>query len=88
MTLDEKACEEPRRFIPQQLAILDKWLGQKEWLAGDNLSIADFYAYAYLELSGDLHVDLTPYENVKNWCCKMEVRDSIRRCKEIQAKAA
>ena len=50
------------------LAILDRhWLARREWIAGDTMTIADYFGVSILSLGELVRFDLSPYPNVKRW---------------------
>jgi len=85
---DPAACEEPLHYANQQLEVLDRWLGQNRWLAGFDLSIADFYAFAYIEYADRVGLDLAKYPEVRRWRDAIAGREAIRRAGELLNKAA
>lgn len=51
----------------ETLKIIDHHLEGREWLAGDNPTIADVACYPYIYLAEDAQIDLQPYPNVETW---------------------
>ena len=78
----EAACEEAAKFATQQLKFLDAWLANSARLTGERLSIADLFAFAYLEQVHALGFSLESYPRVKAWLDRMEARPGIRRARE------
>ncbi len=76
---DPKVCDEATNFALQQLAIIDGQLERTGYLTGGTLSIADFFAFAYVEQVGPLEFSLDDFPNVENWLGKLESRESIAR---------
>ena len=54
------------------LAVLEKHLGQHDWLVGERATIADLACYPYLMLAPDGGVDLSPYPGVRAWFERIE----------------
>lgn len=52
------------QFILQQL---DRQLSEQDWLAGDQITVADVAVFPYVALAPDGKVDLTPYPQVLDW---------------------
>ena len=75
---DKKTCEEALGFSPLQLKTLDEWLTKQTWLVGDELSIADFFALAYLEHADEIGVDFTPYPQILKWLDALNSRPSVQ----------
>ncbi len=76
---NEAAVAEATKFANIQLGILDKLLAESDWLANDALSIADLFAFAYIEQHRDIDFSLDTYTNVKSWFDRIESRPSIAK---------
>jgi glutathione S-transferase len=74
---DVAGIEEARGYANQQLKMLDGLLANSDWLANDALSIADLFAFAYVEQFRDIDLPLDDYPNVTAWFKRIETRDSI-----------
>ena len=74
---DEAAKEEAVKFANEQLRMLDTHLQRTDWLANDSLSIADLFAFAYVEQHRALDFSLDEYPSVSTWFERIESRDSI-----------
>jgi glutathione S-transferase len=64
---DEKNLKEAANFVAQQMPVVDKRLAEHEFLAGDNISIADTIGYSLVNTSELTSVDLSPYKNLVRW---------------------
>ena len=78
---DEKGIAEATKFVHSQLKMLNRHLDESEWLANDAFSIADLFAFAYVEQHKQVDVSLDDYANVKAWFERVESRPSIARAK-------
>jgi glutathione S-transferase len=78
---DLAACERARKFAHAQMAVVDVLLGQSDWLANDALSIADLFAFAYVEQFRAVDFPLQDYPHVKAWFDRIEGRASISRAR-------
>jgi len=76
---DEAGIAEATKFANKQLAMLDAHLDSSEWLANDAFSIADLFAFAYVEQHQPIDFSLDDYENVKAWLGRIGSRDSISK---------
>jgi glutathione S-transferase len=74
---DAAAVAEATRFANIQLGILDRHLADSDWLANDALSIADLFAFAYLEQHREVNFPIDEYSNVRAWFDRVESRASI-----------
>jgi len=54
------------------LASLNERLGENDWLAAANPTIADLANYAYVAHAPEGNVDLDAYLNIKNWLKRIE----------------
>lgn len=75
--VDPKAHEEATNFARQQLDIIDRQLEENQYLCGNELSIADLFAFAYLEQTGPLKFSLEDFPKVQNWLTSLEAREAI-----------
>ena len=78
---DEASVAEASKFAHQQLKVLNGLLEETQWLANDTLSIADLFAFAYVEQHRAIDFSLDDYEFVKAWFERIESRDSIAKAK-------
>lgn len=78
---DEKSCEEATKFARLQCGTLDNHLSRSTWLANDTFSIADLFAFAYVEQARAVDFPLQDYPNVKAWHDRVEALDSITRAR-------
>lgn len=74
---DEAGKKEAVHFAKEQLSMLDKHLQDSNWLANDSLSIADLFAFAYVEQHRAVDFSLDDFPNVGAWFERIELRDSI-----------
>ena len=78
---DEAACEEALGFATQQAAAVDAWLAERRWLTGAELSIADLFAFAYVEQSAQIDFPLADYAHLSAWFERLEARPAIARAR-------
>ncbi|PCK08209.1 MAG: glutathione S-transferase [Alteromonadaceae bacterium] len=64
---DEKAVAEALGFLVQQLPALEERLQVSAFLTGEQKTIADYVAYAYLESTDDSGYSLSDYPTLKKW---------------------
>ena len=77
-----KAVEdEALGFINQQMPAVEAHLGSREFLLGDKLTIADHFAFAYMEMAELGLLSLDDYPNLSNWYQSFKMRQSISRAK-------
>ena len=75
----EDLIKESLEFIEQQMEMVNQHLAKNKYLTGNNLSIADLFAFAYVETTEQSQFSLDPYPYVKNWFSQIQGRDSIRK---------
>ncbi len=76
------AIEEAEEFIQQQMPAVEAHLGHGEFFLGDHLSIADPFAFAYMEMAEMGEVALSDYANVSRWYEDYKARESVGRAKK------
>ena len=54
------------------LEVLDSHLQNRQWLAGDNATIADIANYAYIAHAPEGDVSLEAYPNIRKWLVNIE----------------
>ena len=74
---NEASIAEADKFARLQLRMLDVQLDNSDWLANDALSIADLFAFAYVEQHRAIDFSLDDYPNVQTWFERIESRESI-----------
>ena len=78
---DEARCERAARFVHEQFAVLEDWLGSNEWLANNAFSIADVFALAYLEQVHSIAFPLDDYPRIQAWFGRLEALESTARAR-------
>lgn len=76
---DSRNVKEGAKAIKYHLDYMAWLLDHRRWLAGDNMTIADFAAAAHLSsLDYNSDVDWTRSETVKDWFAKIKSRPAFR----------
>ena len=78
---DEAGCAEAVKLAHQQLRIVDNWLEHTDWLANDALSIADPFAFAYVEQVNAIDFPLEDFSRIRAWFARVETRESTARAR-------
>ncbi len=68
-------------FIEQQMACVNDRLAGRPYLAGSTLTIADPFAFAYVETCETSDCSLDPYPNVAKWLDSYRGRDAVKRAR-------
>lgn len=71
--------EEALGFLEEQMACVNDHLSSNTFLAGNELSIADPFAFAYVETCGMSGFSLDAYPHIKQWCEGYGSRASVKR---------
>ena len=63
--------------VAQQVAhdflnVVDAHLARRDWLVGDNLTLADLACYTYIAHAPEGGIDLTPFAHVTGWLERIE----------------
>ncbi|PKM03504.1 MAG: glutathione S-transferase [Gammaproteobacteria bacterium HGW-Gammaproteobacteria-6] len=56
-----------RQISAKVLGIIDRHLESRDWLVGEEVSIADIAAYPYLALAPEGGIDISTYPNIVDW---------------------
>ena len=61
---------------------VDQQLSKKAYLVEGKLSIADLFAFAYIENAFMVQLPLDSYSNIKRWFEVIQLRKSVKRSHE------
>ncbi len=61
------------------MGVLDRQLAGRDYVCGNNLTIADIALYPWVRGYKWSKVDITPYENVFNWVSRVRARPAVER---------
>ena len=75
----QSVIDESSKFVRQNLKTVNFHLENNRYFAGPNFSIADLFAYAYIEQLIPLEFPLEEYPHVANWLNKIAARASIKK---------
>lgn len=65
------------------LTVLDQhFIGRNRYLCGDAITIADYFAVAFVALGEAIRCDFSPYPNIKRWLGNMHELRSWRKVNE------
>jgi GST-like protein len=73
------AIERYTNEINRLLRVLDKRLGEAEWLAGSEYSIADIATFPWTRGAPQRGVDMSALPNVSRWHAALEARPGVQR---------
>jgi glutathione S-transferase len=78
----ENYIEEAIQFVKKYLPIVDQQLQAHSYLTGDQITIADLFAFAYIEQTEDLDIPLDEFPNIQRWFHEIKNKKSIQRGKQ------
>jgi glutathione S-transferase len=67
-------------FLEKYSPILDKQLGSNQYLAGDQITLADMNLLAILDPFELMQFSLEPYKNVTKWRSSLMAQEFYRKC--------
>lgn len=80
---DMAEIEEANNFLEEQLPAIEKQLTDHTFLAGDDLSIADFFAFAYFQTQEKTSVYLDAYPHIVKWYDTIKARPSVAKANAL-----
>jgi glutathione S-transferase len=80
---NEEKCLEAEKFLPPQLKVLNVELSKNKYISGENLTIADLVAFAYIEQIDKLDMTLEEYPSLLKWKEEISKRDSIKKVNSL-----
>ena len=78
--VDERSMKDGLGFLERYLPVVDKQLSENKYLAGNELSLADFNLLAHLEPAEVVSVNLSPYIALTKWRAELQERDFRKQC--------
>jgi glutathione S-transferase len=78
--VDQRSLNEGVSFLERFVPVLDTQLKERRYLAGGELTLADFNLLSALDPAEVAQVDLSGYLNVTRWRQDLMARDAYTRC--------
>jgi len=78
--VDERAVTEGLSFLERFLPVVDSPLKERRYLAGGELTLADFNLLSAVDPAEVAQVDLSGYLNLTRWRKDLQARDFYTRC--------
>jgi glutathione S-transferase len=79
---DPKASDEAKAAIKAKLATRLKWFDRqlegRDYVMGKQFTVADAYAFTVLKWADMLHVDLSPYPNIRAFLDRVAARPQVK----------
>ena len=73
------AVEEAAGLSKQELPVLDKVLGSRRFIAGNDITLADTIGFSVFSVKEVTSMDLSAYPNIETWYQAMKARPSYAR---------
>ncbi|NWH07397.1 MAG: glutathione S-transferase family protein [Alphaproteobacteria bacterium] len=80
----EEQLRDKRHLLPEwqtkgnaALGVMETWLGNKPWFAGDEFSIADIALFAYTHCAGDGGFDVSVFPAIEDWLARVKAQPSF-----------
>lgn len=78
----QEVINEAHGFLEQQLGMVNVHLGEQKHLVGDTFTIADLFAFAYMEAAVDTDFPVASYKNLHTWFSALKERPCVMNCKK------
>lgn len=82
---DAAVIEEAKGWLDKQFPLIESALGKATYLCGEELSIADIFAYCYFTIHEDTSISLDDYPSIQRWYKLISDRPAIQKAKEVIA---
>jgi glutathione S-transferase len=86
-----KAADQYQQQLEQKQAggyaaldVMEKHLGQQDFFVANRFSIADIALYAYTHVAAEGNFNLTNYQNIQQWCQRIESRPGYISITKVQ----
>lgn len=76
---NQKAVAEAKRFLDMQLPAFDKRLGESNYLAGEQISIADTLGASFFTVTDRTSASIEAYPNLSRWYRELSSRPTFAR---------
>ena len=80
--VDPERAASYAELLKRPLEVLESALSERQWLMGDNFSVADLNVASVLTFSKMAKVDLSPYPAVSKWLDTCLSRPALQRARE------
>jgi glutathione S-transferase len=69
--------------IPELLKVLDDALENKNYLVGDNFTLADLNVASITSVCSEIKFDLTAYKNIQTWLTRISERPAFKKYQKL-----
>lgn len=81
--VDEGSLKDGLKFLDKFLPLVDNQLKKSKYLAGNEMTLADFDLLAVLDPSEVAGVDLSPYQAIVKWRDPLRKEDFYQKCHKV-----
>lgn len=75
----DAAIQRYRRLSEDTFAVLDARLAAREWLAGEQFSIADIATFGWMHIARIVEFDFSQYAHLSAWHLRASLRPAVQR---------
>lgn len=79
-TVDQESLKCGHEFLDKYLPVVDTQLGETKYIAGEELTLADFTLLATLDPAEAGKIDLAKYPNISKWRAELMKQDWYTAC--------
>lgn len=72
------------RLLQKKFGYIDKQLENKDFLLGEQITVADFYLYTMVTWARKVQLDITSLSNLTHFINNMEQRDSVKTALQME----
>jgi glutathione S-transferase len=76
---DQKLVLENTTSLLEVMPVIDKHLGSKHWIAGENVSLADINAYILMAGYKDAGLNLNDFRSFMRWFNEYSARPAVKK---------
>ena len=81
--IDQSVIDSATENLQRPLAVLNERLADRQYLLGDNFSVADLNVAGVMLLMQMIGFDLSAYPNIENWTGRCYSRDALKRAQGL-----
>lgn len=82
--MPDEAKQISRDRLANRYQFVDKELAGKDYLMGDNFSVADAYLYTVTRWAKLMSIDLAPYPNLQAYFARVDARPAVREAVQFE----
>lgn len=83
IAVDERSIEDGLKFLDRYLPLVDQQLGKSKYIAGDQLTLADFAMISALDPVEVSQFDISQYKNIVRYRDDLRAQDWYQKCYKV-----